>query len=62
MRYEMTYAFKNDSKTYQHVEAVLQRFGSKATFNVGAIKYRILDIKAQGRNQTLLFLGQGVRL
>ncbi len=62
MRCEMTYAFKNNSETYKHVEEMLRRFGDKATFNVGAVKYRILDVKAQGRNQTLLFLGQGVRL
>ena len=62
MKFEMTYSFKNNSKTYQHVEEVLKRFGNKATFNVGAVKYRILDVKAQGKNQTLLFLGQGVRL
>ena len=38
MKFEMTYAFKNNSKTYKHVEEVLKRFGNKATLNVGVVK------------------------
>ena len=62
MRYELTYAIKNNSDSYRHVIDVIERFGDKATFTVNRVKYKILDAKPQGKNATLLFLGQGIKI
>ena len=62
MEFELTYSIKNNSDSYRHVITVLERFGDKATFTVDRVKYKILGAKPQGKNATLLFLGQGVKI
>ena len=51
-----TYRFKKSSKTRFHVQEVLEKYGSKATFKHRGLTWRIVDIKSDNEHELLMYL------